>query len=91
MSPGAVYLAMGNPDSQVSGNLQGENYMRWDYSMLMPVYTHHMGGFYGTGCYYHGGSYYGPDYGTSVTYVPVLGSSIFFKKDKVVGWERRNR
>ena len=92
MSEHAVYIAMGNPDTKVTGNREGSSYMRWDYSVLTPVYTNNLGGFYGYGSGYHGHchGFYG-GYAPSVTYVPTRGSSIYFKKGKVEGWERVRR
>jgi len=92
MSPEAVYLAMGNPDTKVSGNQKGINYTRWDYSVLTPVYTDTFGGGYGCAPGYFGHRYgfYG-GYTPSVTYVPTRGSSVYFEKGKVAGWERIRR
>jgi hypothetical protein len=85
----AVYLAMGNPDSKITGNRDGRSYMRWDYSVLMPVYTSTFGGYYGYGGYHHGcGSGFYGGYYPSVAYIPTRGSSIYFKKGIVTGWER---
>lgn len=82
-----VYLAMGNPDSKVTGNREGRSFTRWDYSMLVPVYTTGFSGYYGGG--YHGrGRYYGGGYYPTVSYVPTRGSSVYFRKGHVVGWER---
>ena len=88
MSPSAVYLAMGHPNSKITGNREGRSYVRWDYSILTPVYTSGFGGYYGG---YHGRGRYGGGYYPTVTYVPTRGSSVYFKKGKVVGWERGGR
>ena len=88
MSQTAVYLAMGHPDGKFTGNRTGRSYIRWDYSVLVPVYTSGFAGFYGAGRGYYGrGGYYGGYY-PSVTYVPAHGSSVYFRKGVVDGWER---
>lgn len=87
MNQSAVYLAMGNPDGKITGNREGRSFVRWDYSILVPVYTSGFGGYYGHG--YRGrGGYYGAGYYPTVSYVPTRGSSIYFRKGAVVGWER---
>ncbi len=89
MNKSAVYLAMGNPDGKVTGNREGRSYVRWDYSMLVPVYTSGFGGHYGYGGGRYGrGGYYGGGYYPSVTYIPTRGSSVYFRKGIVAGWER---
>jgi outer membrane protein assembly factor BamE (lipoprotein component of BamABCDE complex) len=89
MSQSAVYLAMGNPDGKIRGNRDGRSFERWDYTMLIPVYTSGFGGYYGGG--YHGRcGFYGGYYPT-VTYIPTRGSSIYFNKGTVAGWERAAR
>jgi len=86
MSQSAVYLAMGQPDSKVTGNRDGRSYTRWDYSVLIPIYSTSYSGYYGG---YHGrGRHYGGGYIPTVTYVPTRGSSVYFAKGKVTGWER---
>lgn len=82
-----VFLAMGNPDNRITGNHKGKAYERWDYNKLIPVYTNHIGGYYGTG-YYGRHRHYAGYYAPSVTYVPTRGSSIYFHQNKVTGWER---
>ncbi|NWK57142.1 hypothetical protein HW115_16085 [Verrucomicrobiaceae bacterium N1E253] len=92
MKQPAVYLAMGNPDSKVTGNREGRSYERWDYSVLTPVYTSGFGGYYGYGRGYYGrGPYYGTGYYPEVYYVPTRGSSVYFRKGSVVGWENKQR
>jgi len=89
MSEQAVFLAMGNPDRKISGNQGGQTYTRWDYSILIPVYTDHFGAGFGCapGYYGHRYGFYG-GYAPSVTYIPTRGSSVYFKKGKVEGWEQ---
>lgn len=90
MSPPAVYLAMGHPDTKIAGNRDGQSYMRWDYTVLMPVYTSGFGGYYGQSGYYGRGHYH-PAYYPTISYIPTRGSSVFFRKGVVAGWERDRR
>lgn len=92
MNQTAVYFALGNPDSKTTGNREGRSYQRWDYNVLTPVYSSGFGGYYGYGRGYYGrGPYYGASYYPQVYYVPTKGSSVYFRKGSVVGWESKNR
>ena len=89
MNQSAVYLAMGNPDGKIRGNRDGRSFERWDYNILIPVYTTGFDGFYG-GCRYGRGGFHG-GYFPTISYVPTRGSSVYFNKGLVAGWERAGR
>lgn len=92
MGKPAVYLAMGHPDTKYAGERNGKAEERWDYNVYVPVYTHGFNPYFGYGCGYYGGhGYFGGYYQPSVHYVPRRGSSVFFKSDKVTGWNQVQR
>ncbi|MBK1831822.1 hypothetical protein JIN77_13890 [Verrucomicrobiaceae bacterium R5-34] len=92
MNKPAVFLAMGHPDGKVTGNKDGKDYERWDYTQMVPVYSSGFSPYYGYGFGRHG---YGPRYGIgyipSVHYVPRRGSSVDFSNGKVTGWNYVSR
>ncbi len=85
MSPQAVYLAWGQPDSQpFVGQDKGKRLTRWVYSTLEPVFIdrpycgwHHCGPY---GGYWCGG-------GIDTAYVRRPSAYVLFENDKVVSWE----
>lgn len=101
MTKPAVFLAMGRADSKhvkVESNQKKE---RWNYNSLQPVYRSHFSFGYGHGYGGYGrgygrrgygrGGYYGLGYSPSVSYVPRVGSSVYFEDEKVSGWEGSTR
>ncbi|MFK7909977.1 MAG: hypothetical protein AB8F34_05170 [Akkermansiaceae bacterium] len=92
MTKPAVYLAMGHPDTKFAGERNGKSEERWDYDILMPVYTHGFNPYFGYGCGRFGGhGFVGGYFHPSVHYVPRRGSSVFFKSNKVTGWNKIQR
>lgn len=94
MSKKAVFLALGRADSESTGVKKGKRYDRWDYNVLVPVYSHSFHPYYGYGRgYWRRGYYGGFGYAPTVHYVPRRGSSVHFINSRVVGWShvRRNR
>lgn len=92
MTKPAVYLAMGHPSTKFSGEHEGKAHERWDYNTYVPVYRHGFSPYFGYGCgRYRRGGYYGGYFHPSVHYVPRLGSSVHFKKGKVVGFQKIQR
>ena len=91
MSKPAVFLAMGDPDHKTSGVQHGQNFERWHYNIMVPVFSHELAPYYGygyRGCRYR---YYGLGYQPTVHYVPRRGASVEFVKNEVVGWTARER
>ena len=103
MSPGGVFLALGDPDRQVEGSAEGKRTMRWDYTSLYPIYTNSFyGGFgyggyggygrgfggYGGGYGRHGGRYGGFGFGPQVSYIPGRSSTVWFENERVRSFER---
>ncbi len=101
MGKEAVYLAWGSADEVKKGSHKGRLRETWTYLRYEPVYSRGVslgyGGYgyggphsFGRGHHYGGyGGYYGNDFGydTSVTYLPRLGASVVFEKNRVVSWE----
>ncbi|MBT8037305.1 MAG: hypothetical protein KJO21_07140 [Verrucomicrobiae bacterium] len=88
MTPPAVFLAMGNPDSKTTGEQHGKNFERWNYNVMVPVYSHsfspHYGSRYGR-CGYRN-DYYGLGLHPSVHYTIGHSASVQFSKGKVTEW-----
>lgn len=93
MSKPAVFLAVGNPDNKTVGEKNGKSFERWNYDVMVPVYSHGFSPYYGYGWgrYGRGGGYYGYGMHPSVHYVPRHGSSVEFKSGKVSGWSSVKR
>ncbi len=98
MSRDAVFLAWGRPDRVMSGSRSGKNREKWAYFHSAPVQTTTIGfgGYAGHPFYSHYGFHpafgygYGPGWGmsTGVDYLPYIGSTVEFSKNRVVAWER---
>jgi len=93
MSKPAVFLAMGNPDHKTSGIQHGENFERWHYNTMVPVYSYDVAPYYryGHGRYGCRSHYGGIGFQPTVHYVPRHGASVEFIKDAVAGWNRSGR
>lgn len=93
MSKPAVFLAMGNPDHKTSGIQHGENFERWHYNTMVPVYSYDVAPYYryGYGRYGCRSHYGGIGFQPTVHYVPRHGASVEFIKDVVTGWNRSGR
>ncbi|MCP5535852.1 MAG: hypothetical protein H7A51_06410 [Akkermansiaceae bacterium] len=94
MTKPAVFLALGNPDDKTIGEQNGKSFERWNYNVLVPVYTHGFSPYYGYGhgrYGYGGGGYYGMGIQPSVHYIPRRGSTILFSGGKVTGWTQVQR
>lgn len=98
MGKEAVYLAWGSADEVKKGSYKGRSRETWTYLRYEPVYTRGVslgyggygyGGPHSFGRGHHYGGYYGNDFGydSSVTYLPTLGASVVFEKNRVVSWE----
>ncbi len=80
MSPGAVFLAWGYPNSQpYVGEKEGKRLERWVYTRSEPVMVISA---WGGACWYHS-CYSMPD----TLYVTRNTASVTFENDKVVSWE----
>lgn len=94
MTQPAVFLAMGHPDHKTVGEQHGKQFERWNYNVLVPVYSHGFSPYYGHGYgrYGYRGDYYGVAMQPTVHYIPRRGASVRFDKGKVTGWRfaRRN-
>ncbi|NLT71211.1 MAG: hypothetical protein GXX91_11030 [Verrucomicrobiaceae bacterium] len=98
MSRDAVFLAWGRPDRVMSGSRSGKSREKWAYFHSAPVQTTTIGfGSYMSHPFYSSygfhpayGYGYGPGWGmsTGVDYLPYIGSTVEFVKDRVVAWER---
>lgn len=88
MSPGAVFLAMGEPDRQLNGERDGQRTMRWDYLGFYPIYTNQFFGGLGFGNGFYGPNFGGFGVGPTVELIPARSSSVWFENDKVRSWER---
>ncbi|MDQ8192399.1 hypothetical protein [Roseibacillus persicicus] len=90
MPPGAVFLALGEPDRRLEGQSEGKSTMRWDYTGLYPVYSNSFYGHFGSGYgrYGRSGRYGSFGIGPTIDYVPVRSSTVWFENDKVRSWER---
>ncbi|MDG1357758.1 MAG: hypothetical protein P8P36_06155 [Akkermansiaceae bacterium] len=93
MSKPAVFLAMGNPDHKTSGIQHGENFERWHYNTMVPVYSYGVSPYYryNYGRYGCRRNYGGIGFQPKVHYVPRHGASVEFVKDEVAGWNRSGR
>ena len=94
MTKPAVFLAMGHPNNKTVGEQHGKSFERWNYNVLVPVYSHGFSPYYGYGYGRYGrrgGGYYGLAVQPSVHYVPRHGASVEFKSDKVSGWSSVKR
>lgn len=91
MSPDAVLLAWGTPESRTEGSAGGTPTMRWDYAGLKPVYNTGIYGGYGWGGYRGYGRRGYPYVGVTpqVSYVPERRASVQFRNYKVHSWERK--
>ena len=89
MTPGAVYIAWGQPSSSAEGNANGVPTTRWLYSGLQPVYSPpmYMGGCWGHGSWYSPSCYY--PY-SDISYIPVNVAYVLFKNGKVSSWEKKS-
>ncbi|HCI92909.1 MAG TPA: hypothetical protein DHW77_06065 [Verrucomicrobiales bacterium] len=90
MTKHAVYLAMGHPDMKFSGERYGKSEDRWDYNVYIPVYSHGLSSYFGSG-YCNRRGHIATFYQPSIHYAPRRGSSVFFENHKVVGWSRMLR
>lgn len=100
MSPNAVFIALGAPDRRLEGSSDGKKTSRWDYTSLSPIYSSSFHGGFGRGFGRHGGFRRGGfggfrgghrgfgGFGSSVSYVPTLSSTVWFVDDRVRSWER---
>ena len=94
MSPDAVLLAWGSPESRTDGSDGGVPTMHWGYAGLKPVYTT---GFYGGYNWGGWGGYRGygrrsyPYLGIApqVSFVPEERASVYFRNYKVQSWQRK--
>ncbi len=90
MSPDAVKLAWGAPNSIESGQSKGVYEQKWVYSTLYPVsrpcfpYGGYRHGWYRPYPYYGYGGYQETDY------IPVMTGYVQFRNNKVVSWEKRS-
>ncbi len=87
MSPQAVFLAWGYPNSQpFAGEKDGKRVVRWVYTTLEPVMVTPAwnGPYWGPGGWYH--DYYGV---ADTAYVPRNSACVTFENDKVISWEAR--
>jgi hypothetical protein len=92
MTKPAVFLAMGHPDNKTVGEQHGKSFERWNYNVLIPVYSHGFSAYYGPSRYGgRGGGYYAYGIQPSVHYEPRHGSSVEFKRNKVTGWSSVKR
>ena len=91
MSPSAVGLAWGNPQSIASGQDKEKFVQRWIYSVLSPVEAMPMTGwgYYGRP-YPYSRYYYRPVTYYPVEYIPENVAYVLFENNKVVSWERKN-
>lgn len=95
MSPDAVKLSWGNPNSILSGQDKKKYVQRWIYSAIVPVETMPGWGYPGWGYRRYIYEYpYGYPYGwysqTATDYVPVNVAYVLFENGKVVSWESKN-
>lgn len=91
MSPGAVFLALGEPDRRLDGESDGVRTMRWDYTSLAPIYTNQFFGGMGFGNGFYGHQFGGFGMGPMVDFIPVRSGTVWFEKDRVKSWERLSR
>lgn len=87
MPPGAVYLALGEPDRRLEGQSEGKRTMRWDYTTLYPIYGNTFYGHFGSG-FGHRGRFGGFGIAPTIDYIPVRASTVWFENDSVRSWER---
>jgi len=90
MSPDAVFLAWGSPNSApYVGQKNGKSVVRWEYSAMEPVTV--ANGW--TSPYWGPYGWYGPYYGGgfSTAYVPRNVGFVEFTNGKVTSWESRSR
>ncbi len=87
MSPEAVYLAWGHPNTQpFVGEKEGKRLVRWVYTRQEAVMaTPGSAGFHWGTC----GWGYGCSLGPEIIYVPRNAAYVTFEDDKVVSWEAR--
>jgi len=102
MSPEAVFLAWGNPSSEIVGFNKDESYTEWRYydyrTAPSNVFYGSIGygrlgyskyGRRGYGSFRSRGVGYGLGIGSTVTTVPELNARVWFKNLKVESWEKR--
>jgi len=89
MSKDAVLIAWGRPSRQIEMMRPDGPVERWEYAGSRPVYTNNFFGGYGFGRYGPCGRYpaIGAGWGPEIIYVPYLRAAVWFKNDKVDGWE----
>lgn len=87
MSPDAVFLAWGRPDSSpFVGQKNGKSVVRWEYTAMEPVMVANNWASPYWGPY----GWYGPyGAGTSTAYVPRKVAYVEFTNGKVSSWEAR--
>jgi hypothetical protein len=87
MTPEAVKLAWGDPDSISRGNLDGIPSERWIYQKGGSGFSFGVGG--GVGHYHNGSSMIGTGIGTTfpISTIPPNTSYVLFSKGKVTAWE----
>ena len=90
MTPAAVSIAWGSPDSRTESFKNNSKTERWDYRGLTPVVTHNFYGGYRYGYYGHYGRHFYPGYryGPDITYLPFRRASVWFVDGQVNKWER---
>ena len=100
MSKPAVFLAMGQADRELVKVEKNKRLERWSYNPLQPVYHSSFNSGFGHNGFrrrsfgrrgFRGRGFGGHGYSSSLTYVPRVGSIVYFEEEKVTGWEGYRR
>jgi len=89
MSPQAVFLAWGYPNSApYEGQKDGKKITRWVYNTMEPVFVNDSW----RGPYWGPYGWYDPyPIGPSTVYIPRNAATVLFENGKVVSWESRTQ
>jgi hypothetical protein len=87
-----VLLALGTPEARTQGQRNGDDFERWIYTRLQPVYSQRLVGSYyggyGWGCGGYGYRGFGIGLAPTIDYLPMRSATVWFKGGKVDAWER---